>query len=127
MSIEIFLSIIEVRAMESWRDVTCPIQRTAMLFADVYIIMILRDLATGQKRFTELQQAGINPRILSQRLKMLTREGVISRTRFVEKPPRVEYALTPKGLALMPILDALKTFGEKYLPLDDNASSSSSS
>ncbi|WP_053960062.1 winged helix-turn-helix transcriptional regulator [Sulfobacillus thermosulfidooxidans] len=113
--------------MESWREVACPIQRTAMLFADVYIIMILRDLATGEKRFTELQQAGINPRILSQRLKMLTREGAISRTRYAEKPPRVEYALTPKGLALMPILDALKTFGEQYLPLDDNASSSSPS
>ena len=98
-------------------DIACPIQRAAMLFADVYIIIILRDLMSGPKRFTALQQSGINPRILSQRLRKLTREGVIARTRFAERPPRVEYALTEKGSALLPVLDALKNFGEKFLAI----------
>jgi DNA-binding HxlR family transcriptional regulator len=99
----------------NWADITCPIQRTATLFADVYTIVILRELMSGAKRFTVLQEAGINPRVLTQRLRNLVNEGVVIRTRFAERPPRVEYSLTPKGEALIPVLDALKTFGEKYL------------
>lgn len=99
----------------NWADITCPIQRTATLFADVYTIVILRELMSGAKRFTVLQEAGINPRVLTQRLRNLVNEGVVIRTRFAERPPRVEYSLTPKGEALIPVLDALRTFGEKYL------------
>ncbi|MCL4351764.1 MAG: helix-turn-helix transcriptional regulator [Firmicutes bacterium] len=101
--------------VRNWADITCPIQRTATLFADVYTIIILRELMSGTKRFTVLQEAGINPRVLTQRLRNLVNEGVVVRTRFAERPPRVEYALTPKGEALIPVLDALKNFGEKYL------------
>ena len=101
--------------VRNWADITCPIQRTATLFADVYTIVILRELMSGAKRFTVLQEAGINPRVLTQRLRNLVNEGVVIRTRFAERPPRVEYSLTPKGEALIPVLDALKTFGEKYL------------
>jgi DNA-binding HxlR family transcriptional regulator len=101
--------------VRNWADITCPIQRTATLFADVYTIIILRELMSGSKRFTVLQEAGINPRVLTQRLRNLVNEGVVVRTRFAERPPRVEYALTPKGEALIPVLDALKNFGEKYL------------
>ncbi len=101
--------------MTPWAEVSCPIQRTAMLFADVYTIMILRDLMPGPKRFTELQRAGISPRILSQRLKKLMAADVIGRRQFSEAPPRVEYFLTDKGRALLPVLDALKSFGERFL------------
>jgi DNA-binding HxlR family transcriptional regulator len=86
-----------------------------MLFADVYTIMILRDLMSGSKRFTELERAGINPRILSQRLKKLVVAGVIGRSRYAEAPPRVDYCLTEKGRALLPVLDALKNYGERFL------------
>lgn len=94
----------------------CPIARTAALVGDTWTLLIVRDLMSGCKRFGELAESlhGISPRTLSQRLKRLETAGVITRRAFAEIPPRVEYALTEKGRALIPIIEAMRTFGERY-------------
>ena len=97
--------------------IVCPVQRAATLVADVAVVIILRELQAGPRRFGELLAVGLNPRSLSDRLRRLTQEGVITRTRYAEAPPRVEYDLTTKGQALTPVLDALQSFGETWMPV----------
>ncbi len=78
--------------------------------------LLLRDLAGGAKRFGELEQSltGISPRTLSQRLDDLEARGVITKQSFAEVPPRTEYSLTPKGYDLIPILQQMAAWGDKY-------------
>lgn len=90
-----------------------------MLVADVTVIIIMRELRQGPRRFGEFVGLGVNPRTLSSRLRKLTSEGVLTRTRYAESPPRVEYELTEKGRALLPVLAALEVFGETWLPPAD--------
>ncbi len=105
--------------MQSWKEIPCPIQRTAMVFADVYTIMIVRNLMEGPLRFTHLAESGINPRTLTERLKVLVDNEVLVRHVYAERPPRVEYSLTEKGQALIPVLKALQAFGERWMPMSD--------
>ncbi|MEA2474430.1 MAG: hypothetical protein QOE06_2345 [Thermoleophilaceae bacterium] len=80
-------------------------------------MLVVRDLAQGRTRFCELERslAGISPRTLSLRLRELEAEGVLERRTFPEVPPRVEYALTEKGLALIPIIEVMRDFGREWL------------
>jgi DNA-binding HxlR family transcriptional regulator len=80
-------------------------------------LLLIRDLAEGHSRFCELERslAGISPRTLSLRLRALEEEGIVERHTFGEVPPRVEYALTPKGLALLPIVEDMRSYGERWL------------
>ena len=83
---------------------TCPVCRTAEVVCGKWTLLLIRDLAEGCSRFCELERslAGISPRTLSLRLRALEDEGIVARHTFPEVPPRVEYALTEKGLALSP-------------------------
>ena len=78
--------------------------------------LILTKLLEGPMRFTELERSleGISPRTLSQRLDDLVRHEVIAKAAFNEVPPRVEYALTPKGRDFIPILEQMAEWGAKY-------------
>ena len=78
--------------------------------------LILRDLASGPKRFSELEKSvgHINPRTLSQRLDDLETHAIISKKGFAEVPPRIEYTLTQKGVDLVPVLKQMATWGTKY-------------
>jgi len=78
--------------------------------------LILRDLATGPKRFSELEKlvGEINPRTLSQRLDDLERHGIVTKKSYAEVPPRTEYALTAKGDDLVPVLRQMAEWGNKY-------------
>lgn len=78
--------------------------------------LILKELCTGPKRFCEFEEAisKINPRTLSQRLDDLESHGIITKARFNEVPPRIEYALTEKGQDLIPVLKAMAAWGNKY-------------
>jgi len=77
---------------------------------------ILYALANGVQRFCELQKeaGGINPRTLSARLDDLEQQGIVAKESFAEVPPRVEYQLTQKGRDLLPILECMVEWGEKY-------------
>ena len=94
----------------------CPIARTANLIGDTWSLLIIRDLFSGPKRFGELASslAGVSSRTLTKKLQLLETNGIITRQEYTEKPPRVEYTLTTKGLELNSLIDTLKTFGEKY-------------
>ena len=58
---------------------------------------------------------GISPRTLSLRLRALEEEGIVERHTYPEVPPRVEYALTAKGEALVPLIDDMRTYGTRWL------------
>jgi DNA-binding HxlR family transcriptional regulator len=94
-----------------------PVGRALRLLGDVCTLLIVYALLSGPKRFGELLEAmgNISPKTLSQRLKMLEAIGFVQRQAFLEIPPRVEYRLTEKGLALVDIMEAIKQFGQRYL------------
>lgn len=78
--------------------------------------LILRDLANGPKRFSELEKSvgSINPRTLSQRLDDLEKHHIITKRSYAEVPPRIEYTLTEKGTDLVPVLQQMAAWGDKY-------------
>ena len=79
---------------------------------------MIRDLAEGTSRFCELERSleGISPRTLSLRLRALEEEGIVERHTFPEVPPRVEYALTEKGEALVPLIEDMRRYGTPLAP-----------
>ncbi len=98
-------------------QVVCPVAKTAEIISGKWTLLIIRDLTTGTKRFSELERslAGISPKTLSERLSSLEREGVLHRRTFAEVPPRVEYSLTEKGQALAQVIDAMRAYGNRWL------------
>jgi DNA-binding HxlR family transcriptional regulator len=96
---------------------TCPVCRTAEIVCGKWTLLVIRDLAEGRSRFCELERSlqGISPRTLSLRLRALEDEGIVERQTFPEVPPRVEYALTDKGLALVPLIEDMRTYGLQWL------------
>jgi DNA-binding HxlR family transcriptional regulator len=98
-------------------DTTCPVTATADILAGKWTILLVRDLADGRSRFCELERSleGISPRTLSLRLRALEEHGVIERRTFPEVPPRVEYSLTEKGRALVPIIEDMRAYGRDWL------------
>jgi DNA-binding HxlR family transcriptional regulator len=84
-------------------------------------LLLIRDLAEGRSRFCELERSltGISPRTLSLRLRALEMQEIVERHTFPEVPPRVEYALTEKGRALLPIIDDMRAYGEHWLRTAD--------
>ena len=98
-------------------DETCPVCKTAEIVCGKWTLLLIRDLSEGRSRFCELERSlqGISPRTLSLRLRALEEEGIVERDTFPEVPPRVEYQLTEKGRALLPIVDDMRTYGTRWL------------
>jgi DNA-binding HxlR family transcriptional regulator len=96
---------------------TCPVCRTAEIVCGKWTLLVIRDLAEGRSRFCELERSlqGISPRTLSLRLRALEEEGVVERQTYPEVPPRVEYALTDKGRALVPLIEDMRAYGLAWL------------
>lgn len=96
---------------------TCPVCRTADVVCGKWTLLLVKGLADGHSRFCELERAlqGISPRTLSLRLRALEEEGIIARHTFPEVPPRVEYLLTDKGRALVPLIEDMRTYGLQWL------------
>jgi DNA-binding HxlR family transcriptional regulator len=82
-----------------------------------WTLLLIRDLAAGKSRFCELERSleGISPRTLSLRLRALEAEGIIERRTYPEVPPRVEYRLTAKGDALVPLVEQMRAYGRSWL------------
>src|SRR3954453_22231871 len=97
-------------------DETCPVCLTAEIICGKWTLLLIRDLAEGQSRFSELERslAGISPRTLSLRLRAREAAGIVERNTFPEVPPRVEYALTDKGRDLLPIIDDMRAYGTRW-------------
>ena len=98
-------------------DPNCPVCATAEIVCGKWTLLLVRDLSEGNSRFCELERSltGISPRTLSLRLRALEEEGIVRRTTYAEVPPRVEYALTAKGEALLPIIESMRDYGEMWL------------
>jgi len=94
----------------------CPIERTVSILEGKWTLLILRELFTGTKRFGELRNAlpGVSPKTLSERLRILEKQGIVERTIYPEVPPRVEYSLTTLGETLSPIIESLRAWGTQW-------------
>jgi DNA-binding HxlR family transcriptional regulator len=103
---------------EPMLDSNCPVCRTAEIISGKWTLLIIRDLADSSLRFCELERSleGISPRTLSLRLRALEEQGVLERRTYPEVPPRVEYALTDKGTALVPLIEDMRSYGKRWLP-----------
>ena len=97
----------------------CPVETTLLLISDKWVVLILRDLRTGTKRFSELLRSvtGISQKVLTEKLRNMEEHELVSRTVYPEVPPRVEYSLTELGESLYPVLDALEAWGWGYKKL----------
>ena len=104
-------------------DNACPVCATAEIVCGKWTLLVIRDLADGRSRFCELERSleGISPRTLSLRLRALEQEGIVKRQTYPEVPPRVEYALTEKGQALVPLIESMRTYGREWLGCDVTA------
>ena len=105
------------RTMNEVHDGSCAVAATAEIIATKWTSLIIHDLSEGARRFMRLEHAclGISPRTLSERLDMLERQGVVIRRSYPESPPRVEYELTEKGRALLPIVREMRRFGRSWM------------
>ena len=110
-------------------DPGCPVRACAEIVCSKWTVLVLRDLAEGRSRFCELERslAGISPRTLSLRLRALEEEGIVARRTFPEVPPRVEYALTEKGRALLPLIEDMRQYGRDWLGVHDTSCTSTGS
>jgi DNA-binding HxlR family transcriptional regulator len=95
----------------------CPVGCCAEIISGKWTLLLIRDLSDGPCRFCELERSleGISPRTLSLRLRALEEQGVLVRRTYPEVPPRVEYALTDKGRALVPLIDDMRAYGRRWL------------
>jgi DNA-binding HxlR family transcriptional regulator len=103
-----------MRTMRPVHDSECSVACTADIIGSKWTAVIVHDLSEGPRRFSELERScpGISPRTLSERLRALEQEGIIGRT---SERRRVDYRLTEKGKALLPIIDAMRRFGHEWL------------
>ncbi len=103
--------------MNDTHDTSCAVAASAEIIATKWTPLIVQDLSEGPRRFMQLEHAcpGISPRTLSERVDMLERQGVVIRRSYPESPPRVEYELTEKGRALLPIIREMRKFGRSWM------------
>ena len=103
--------------MNETHGLNCAVAATAEIVATKWTPLIVHDLSEGARRFMQLEHAcpGISPRTLSERLDMLERQGIVIRRSYPESPPRVEYELTEKGRALLPIIREMRRFGRSWM------------
>lgn len=95
----------------------CPINATIKVLGGKWKVLILFNLNQGTKRFNELKREmpGVTQRMLTNQLRELEADQIISRKVYPEVPPRVEYTLTAIGKTLTPVLEALKKWGACYI------------
>jgi len=107
-----------MRTMNPVHDAECcSVAACAEILGAKWTAVLVHDMSEGPRRFSELEHAcaGISPRTLSERLRALEAEDVIVRRSYPESPPRVEYELTEKGRALLPIIEEMRRFGHDWL------------
>lgn len=96
---------------------TCPTRLVLDCIADKWAAMVVGVLLNGTRRFGELRKSieGVSQKMLTQTLRSLERDGIVSRRVFASVPPKVEYTLTPLGLSLGRIVDELRQWSESNI------------
>lgn len=94
----------------------CPVATTVSMIGSKWKLLIIRNLLTRPWRFNELKKDldGISQKVLTDSLRTMEEDGIITRTVYPEVPPRVEYALSELGETMRPILDAMMQWGIAY-------------
>ncbi|MDE6697900.1 MAG: helix-turn-helix transcriptional regulator [Lachnospiraceae bacterium] len=94
----------------------CPVATTVQLIGNKWKLLIIRNLRVRPWRFNELMKNldGISQKVLTDSLRSMEADGLITRTVYAEVPPRVEYALSELGETMHPILDAMEAWGNSY-------------
>jgi DNA-binding HxlR family transcriptional regulator len=95
----------------------CPTRLALDRIADKWTVLIIGQLATGTQRFGQLRREidGISPKVLTQKLRELERDGLIARKIYASVPPKVEYRLTELGSTLIGLLDAIRGWAESHI------------
>ena len=96
---------------------TCGVAACAEVIGAKWTALLVHDMSEGPRRFSQLEHScsGISPRTLAERLRALETEGIVERHSYAESPPRVEYELTDKGAALLPLVAEMRRFGHEWL------------
>ena len=94
----------------------CPVQTTVQLIGSKWKLLIMRNLLARPWRFNELHKSleGISQKVLTDSLRSMEEDGIITRTVYPEVPPRVEYALSELGESMRPIIKAMEAWGTAY-------------
>ncbi len=94
----------------------CPVATTVQLIGSKWKLLIMRNLLQRPWRFNELQKnlEGISQKVLTDSLRSMEADGIVTRTVFPEVPPRVEYALSELGETMRPIMKAMEQWGTEY-------------
>jgi DNA-binding HxlR family transcriptional regulator len=101
----------------------CAIADALELVGDRWSLLVLREIGFGVRRFKDIRiNTGAPPETLTNRLRQLEEGGVIERQRYCERPPRDEYVLTAAGKDILPVLRALRRWGEKHAARQDRNS-----
>jgi DNA-binding HxlR family transcriptional regulator len=98
------------------RDYICPVEAVIDILGGKWKLLILRELMSGTKRFSQLRRAipNITQKMLSKQLRELEERGIVKRTVYPQVPPKVEYSLTPIGKKLSKVFDAMHQWGVEY-------------
>ena len=101
----------------------CPVATAVQLIGNKWKLLILRNLLVRPRRFNEMLRSipGISQKVLTDNLRALERDDLITRTVYPEVPPRVEYALSELGETMRPIISALETWGRGYQEIVRNS------
>lgn len=99
-------------------DPACPSSVVPFRIGDKWTALVIRCLQDGPRRFTELRvpMHRVTPKVLTETLRAMERDGMLTRTHYPEIPPRVEYELTELGRSLLGLLDHCCTWAEEHLP-----------
>ena len=94
----------------------CPVATTVSLIGSKWKLLIMRNLLVRPWRFNELKRnlEGISQKVLTDSLRSMEADGIITRTVFPEVPPRVEYALSELGESMRPIIKSMEAWGTEY-------------
>ena len=94
----------------------CPVATTVQLIGSKWKLLIMRNLLQRPWRFNELRRDldGISQKVLTDSLRSMEEDGIITRTVYPEVPPRVEYALSDLGESMRPIIQAMEQWGTEY-------------
>ncbi len=112
------IDVVATRTMHQVHESeTCSVAACAEIIGAKWTVLLVHDLSEGPRRFTQIEHscAGISPRTLAERLRWLEAEGIVARRSYAESPPRVEYELTEKGAALLPLVTEMRRFGHEWL------------
>ncbi|MEU1390177.1 MULTISPECIES: helix-turn-helix domain-containing protein [unclassified Nonomuraea] len=95
----------------------CPSRKLLDRLSDKWVTLVLSALASGERRYSDLARhiAGVSQKMLTQTLRGLERDGLVARRVTPQVPVRVDYALTPLGQSLMPLVTAIKAWAEEHI------------